>query len=89
MRFTQIGQWTTCPPAAVEVAGGALTACEREILVLIARGRSSGEIVQELHLSDGTVRTHVGRIFTELQLRDRVQAVILGYECGLVPRGPG
>jgi DNA-binding NarL/FixJ family response regulator len=41
-----------------------------------------------MHLSDGTVRTHVGRIFAKLHLRDRVQAVILGYECGLAPRGP-
>ncbi|MGS2647813.1 response regulator [Streptosporangium sp. LJ11] len=63
-----------------------LTRREREVLTLIARGRTNGEIAAELHLSAGTVRTHIGRIFAKLQLRDRVQAVILGYECGLVPR---
>ncbi|SDL20816.1 response regulator [Nonomuraea jiangxiensis] len=65
----------------------ALTARELEVLTMIARGRSNSEIAREMYLSDGTVRTHVGRIFAKLRLRDRVQAVILGYECGLVPRG--
>jgi DNA-binding NarL/FixJ family response regulator len=63
-----------------------LTGREREVLTLIAQGRTNGEIAAELHLSAGTVRTHIGRIFAKLELRDRVQAVILGYECGLVPR---
>ncbi|WP_020578410.1 response regulator [Actinopolymorpha alba] len=65
-----------------------LTARELEVLTLIARGRSNTEIAQEMYLSAGTVRTHIGRIFAKLQLRDRVQAVILGYECGLVSRDP-
>ncbi|WP_283137570.1 response regulator [Rhizohabitans arisaemae] len=61
----------------------ALTKRELEVLVLITRGRSNAEIARELCLSGGTVRTHIGRIFAKLGLRDRVQAVILGYECGL------
>jgi DNA-binding NarL/FixJ family response regulator len=63
----------------------ALTARELEVLKLIAQCRSNTEIAEQLRLPANTVSTHIGRILAKLHLRDRVQAVILAYECGLVP----
>jgi DNA-binding NarL/FixJ family response regulator len=76
------------PPAREQPAALAeLTARELEVLRLIARGLSNGDIARELFVGDATVKTHVARIFAKLDLHDRAQAVVLAYESGLVQPG--
>jgi DNA-binding NarL/FixJ family response regulator len=82
------------PPAREQPAALAeLTPRELEVLRLVARGFSNGEIARELFVGDATVKTHVARIFAKLDLHDRAQAVVLAYESGLVqpgtPTSPG
>ena len=74
-------------PAAKRVDAGALdqiTEREREVLELLAHGLPNAEIAEQLVVTEGTVKTHIKRIFMKLNLRDRTQAVIFAYDVGLV-----
>ncbi|MCU1367850.1 MAG: DNA-binding response regulator, partial [Ilumatobacteraceae bacterium] len=64
-----------------------LTEREHEVLRLVAKGMSNAEIADQLYLGEATIKTHVGRMLMKLRLRDRVQAVVLAYESGLITPG--
>jgi DNA-binding NarL/FixJ family response regulator len=77
---------TTRPELASAL--GELTTREREVLALIAHGRSNAELAEALVITEATVKSHVGHILMKIGARDRVQAVIFAYESGLVATGP-
>ena len=76
-------------PVHAPVALGSLTDRERDVLAAVARGLSNGEIAGDLHMSAATAKTHVSRLLSKLDARDRAQLVVIAYESGLVaPQGP-
>jgi DNA-binding NarL/FixJ family response regulator len=81
-----IRQFTRIPRPAPPKELDDLTAREQDILLLIARGLSNSEIGQQLYISETTVKTHVTHILQKLGLRDRVQAVVLAYQAGLLEK---
>ncbi len=80
MQAAEIERLGCGPPRA-----GHAPPCGREVLALVARGRSNTEIASELYVGAGTVITHIAHLLTKLDARDRVQLVIIAYRTGLVP----
>ncbi len=82
-----ISEFAARPRLAAPPALAALTGREREVFVLMARGLSNAEIAGTLHLAEQTVKSHVSAVLAKLGLRDRVQAVVLAYEAGIIVPG--
>ena len=83
-RFLDVFAGSPKPPRERAGVLGGLTAAEVKVLTLVGKGLSNQEIASELFVADTTVRTHLRHIFEKLELRDRVQAVVLAYDTGLV-----
>lgn len=79
--------WETLVQAAPAVPTDSLTSRELEVLHAIGRGLSNGEIAESLHISELTVKSHIGHIFAKLGLRDRAAAVVYEFEHGIVAAG--
>lgn len=86
-----VEQFSAAAPAAATPAPGLdqLTERESEVLQAMARGMSNAEIAEALYVGETTVKTHVGRVLMKLAVRDRVQAVVVAYESGIVRPGQG
>jgi DNA-binding NarL/FixJ family response regulator len=79
-----IAEFASRPDRVENPRFGRLTDREREVLIAVARGLSNEEVAQKLFISENTVKTHVKRVLTKLEARDRVQAVVMAYEGGLM-----